>query len=182
MRQLSDAQIVVALVALQVGELGPGLLGVTLQQPHAFGQPDGLADGPGALAHGGRRGAMMRGLRGGKGIEFEGQIGMAGGDQFVIHLLLPVAEMAGEAGLGADLQILGIDHAGLDAGLVRILARVRAEPLFGGAVTGFAGHAIGARLLGRPRHMADGAALVARGVGDLEDLGHALAARLLQAL
>ena len=123
---------------------------------------------------------MVRGLGGGEGIEFEGQVGMAGGDQFVIHLLPRHAEMAGEAGLGADLQILGVDHAGLDAGLVRILAGVRAEPLFGGAVTGFAGHAVGARLFGRARDMADGAALVARGVGDAEDLRHAFAARFHQ--
>ena len=176
------AQIVVALVALQVGEFGPGLFGVSLQQAHGFGEPDRLPDGPGALAHGGRRGAMVRGLGGGEGIEFEGEIGVAGGDQFVIHLLPRHAEMAGEAGLGADLQILGIDHAGLDAGLVRILAGVRAEPLFGGAVTGFAGHAIGARLFGRARDVADGAALVARGVGDAEDLRHAFAARLHQGL
>ena len=52
---------------------------------------------------------------------------MAGGDQFVIHLLSRYAEMAGQAGLGADLRILGIDHAGSDAGLVRILAGVRSR-------------------------------------------------------
>ena len=87
---------------------------------------------------------MMRGLGGCEGIEFEGEVRVAGGDQFVIHLLPRHPEMAGEAGLGADLQILGIDHAGLDAGFVRILAGMRAEPLFGGAMTGFAGHSTSA--------------------------------------
>ena len=57
---------------------------------------------------------------------------------------------------------------------------VRAEPLFGGAMAGFAGHAIGARLFGRARDMADGAAPVARGVGDAEHLRHAFAARFHQ--
>ena len=142
---------------------------MALQQAHGFGERDRLSHRPGALAHRGS-GAVVRGLGGGEGVEFESEIGMAGGDEFVIHLLPRDAEMAGEAGLGADLQILGIDHAGLDAGLVGILAGVRAQPVFGGAVAGFAGHAIGARLFGRARDMADGAAPVARGVGDPEDL------------
>ena len=125
---------------------------------------------------------MVRRLRGGEGVEFEGEIGVAGGNQFVIHLLSRYAEMTGEAGLGADLQILGIDHAGLDAGLVRILARVRAEPVFGGAVTGFAGDTIRTRLFGRSRDMADSAAFFVRGVGDPKDLRHPLTARLREGL
>ena len=122
----------------------------------------------------------MRRLRGGEGVEFEGEVRVSGGDEFMVHLLPGRAQMAGEASPGADIELLRIDHAGLQARLVAVGACVRTEPDLGRAVASFAGDAIGARFIGRARGVADRAALVARGVGDTEDLGHAFAAPLFQ--
>src|SRR5690348_7707057 len=125
---------------------------------------------------------MVRGLRDGEGVELEDEIGVAGGDHLVVDQLFAGAEVACQAGAGAHGQIPVVDHAVVDAFVVRIGLSVRAQPLDGGTVAGLAGHAVGERLFGRAHYVAHGAALVAGGVGDAEDLGHALAARLEQLL
>ena len=72
-------------------------------------------------------------------VEFEDEFGVAGlkegeGDGLV----------AGDAGVGADVEIFEVAHAGEDAiGLCVIGAGVGAEPVFGRAVARFAGDSFG---------------------------------------
>src|SRR6266511_1308193 len=61
---------------------------------------------------------------------------MAGLLHVAVHIL-----MTRHAGVGANVEVFQIAHTGVDAVLVTpIGARVRAEPILGGAVTGFTGN------------------------------------------
>ena len=82
--------------ALHLGELGPGAgFGVAGEAEHALTELDGLADGPGAdvsksgsvsgspASFGGMLDPVWR-LDGGEGVELEAEVGLAGGDEFVV--------------------------------------------------------------------------------------------------
>jgi len=81
---------------------------------------------------------------GGKGIEFEIKIGMAGGDHFVVDEFFLCAQMAFEAEVCAVDDIAGVAHAERDGSFVRPIARgVRTEPGGSGTVARLAGDTFG---------------------------------------
>ena len=122
---------------------------------------------------------------GGEGIEFEKEIGVTGGNHFVIDEFLAGAEVAFEALFSARDDVAGVRHVefdGLGVFLGRVFGGVLAEPALGGAVAIFAAYAFGdfecaAMLL---RSCVQGMAGEAFGrifgpCAQLEDAGHALA-------
>src|SRR6266545_8121892 len=82
------------------------------------------------------RSSPMPGLRHRLAVQFEDQLRMAGLLHVAVHIL-----MTRHAGVGANVEVFQIAHAGADAVFVTpIGARVRAEPILGGAVTAFTGN------------------------------------------
>src|SRR2546425_12513992 len=77
----------------------------------------------------------MPGLRHDLPVQFEDQFRMAGLLEVAVHIL-----MARHAGVGANVEVSQIAHAGVDAVLVApIQTRVRTEPILRRAMTVFAG-------------------------------------------
>ena len=86
-----------------------------------------------------RRGAEMRRLGGGKGVELEREPGVAGRDQPMADELVAGAKMATEAKLRPRPRLCGRVHAGRHVLLVVEQAGdVRAQPLRGAAMAGLA--------------------------------------------
>lgn len=140
--------------------------------PEHFTQRDGLADGPGLGVVPICFFAPVFGFGDGLAVEFEDEFGMAGVEEGQRDGLV-----AGDAGVGADVEIFEVAHAGEDAiGLCVIGAGVGAEPVFGRAVATFAGDAFGdAETFAAERFgniaqgcVAGNALLIGGGVFDLE--------------
>src|SRR4051794_14384594 len=100
-----------ALIALQVREFRPRLVGVLPEESHALRERGALPDRPRSHSRVRFRLTMMRGHRGREGVELELEVGMAGRDHLVIDDLLAASEMATEARLRAHRQILAVVHA-----------------------------------------------------------------------
>src|SRR5947207_13392223 len=103
---------------------------------------------------------------------------MSGLLEVAVHVL-----MAGHAGIGANVEVSQIAHAGVDAVLVApIRARVRAEPILRRAMTVFTGDPFAdsrclTQIAGSHRlgwRMAHGAPLLPRRLTDSQDVGQAL--------
>src|SRR5438552_2287867 len=136
--------------AIELGELGPRLLGSACALGEQFercaggdelpGQPGAIFEFPG-VGPVARHGGVESG-------EFETQRRMPGGDQVVIDVHAGRADMACRAEVRAARNALRVLHA--EAALLRrrlVAPRwsvVIAEPVTGGAVTAFAAHAVGA--------------------------------------
>lgn len=153
--------------------------GVADQFPTGFAEGNGLADKPGAGSGAGGV-APVFGLVDGLTVEFEEEVGVAGGGEVGIDVL-----MAGDAGVGADVETFEVAQAGANAGGVGpIGAGVTAEPGAGSAVAAFAGDGLlrldGGEALGGGDGLeggvAGGAAGAGLGGGKGEGIGDALGA------
>lgn len=146
----------------KLGIFGPDIFfveafafGAPCQAIHFAAKLDGLACAPiadadpGSVLDGFPRGGLARGFPvsrhyGRKGIQFEDEIRVAGGNHFVVDKFFFGAEMAAEAFVGAMDNVARVVHAEAEGLFVGPVARgVRAEPCGGWAVAIFAGDPVG---------------------------------------
>ena len=104
-------------------------VGIVRQFPTGLAQGDGLADEPRARAAPFRI-APVHGFIDGLTIELENEVGMAGGGEVGIDVLV-----TGDAGICADVEIFQIAHAGADAGRISPIGPgMSAQPILRGAM------------------------------------------------
>src|SRR5580698_5590024 len=147
-----QGEAVMAGVALQLGIFWPVLcVRARFQAQQGLPQLHGLAGGQ--LAHVVPWIAIFRLARlarffpvarhdGGKGIELEIKVRVAGSDHFVVNRFFLAAQMAAEAFFAALSEVAGVVHAHRDGFFMRPVALgVWAEPSGGRAMATFAAHA-----------------------------------------